>query len=79
MKKKKISKQLRLIKKQIAPLNSSVVHGGRPPKSYDCRTQYTLYFKCSDVNCYTEVTCYHTETCQVPVTGLGCETSPPNC
>lgn len=67
MKKKKFSKELRLVKKQIAPLNSAVIHGGRAPKSFDCRTQYTLYFKCSDVNCYTDVICYQTETCEVPV------------
>lgn len=79
MKKRNLSKKLNLQKAQIATLNASMVIGGKPPKTYDCRTQYTLYFKCSDVNCYTEVFCYHTETCQVPVTGLGCETSPPNC
>jgi len=81
MKKQNLSRKLNLQKSQVAILNTAAIVGGRLPETYHCRTRDTLYFKCSDLYCYTDVSCYHTETCQDPIglSQVGCETQPPNC
>ena len=79
MKKRNFNSKLNLGKAQVADLNANNAPGGRAKDTLQ-RGCVSYPNRCSIHECaYTDVTCYHTETCQVPVTGLGCETSPPNC
>ncbi|WP_298427874.1 class I lanthipeptide [uncultured Kordia sp.] len=79
MKKKKLVNKLEINKRSIAKLDIRNIMGGYVDNTKrDCISRFQT---CSDINCYTDNSCYKTETCDNPVvlTVIGCETQPPNC
>ncbi len=62
MKKKQLKTQLSLSRTTIAKFEIDNIKGGDIDNTLnDCNTRY---FKCSDIICLTNVTCYHTYTCE---------------
>jgi hypothetical protein len=78
MKNKKKFNALTLRKTSVANLKLNQISGGyKNDTRRDCITQFQA---CSNVNCYSDRTCYETEfTCDEPVTAtvIGCQTNDP--
>jgi hypothetical protein len=76
MKKKNFNSKLKLNSAKVASFNQNSILGGYKDDTVrDCNTRY---FKCSNIVCYTDVTCLHTDDgCHEPI-GLsaGCISVP---
>ncbi|WP_046758850.1 hypothetical protein [Kordia jejudonensis] len=68
MKKKNFNAKLSLSKVQVADVSSQKIRGGAVETLQKNCVSYP--YRCSIVECaVTDVTCYHTQTCQ-PVSGV---------